>query len=81
MTRYLSADPSTAVGEVVFVDIGESPGVSGRIDKATVTITGQAGTKTVTGARLRSVLNAGIIGEGGGIDEMLLSTKIVMATR
>jgi len=78
MSRYLGRFEDTKVGKVAAITIGTSPAVSGRVDRAPVTITGDGGVKTVTGARFRVVLNDGIRADGGRTDRLLLSTKFVM---
>lgn len=75
LSRWLGKASDTSVGTVTAISFGGDIGESGRLDKATITITGTGATKTVTGSRFRSVVNAGVRGDGGGRSQQLLSTK------
>jgi len=59
-----------AVGSVTGITVGGNVGSSGRVDKATITVTGTARTVTMTGTQFRSAVNAGAPGARD-----LLSTK------
>jgi len=74
LSRYLNADSRTGVGTVSSVRILGPLGASGRVDKAAISIVGDAATKQVTGSVFRSVVNAGVSRDGGGLDSQLLST-------
>lgn len=67
---WFSAAGRGAVGSVTAVTIGGNVGASGRVDKATFTVTGTAGTTTMTGNQFRSAING-----GSPNDRDLLSTK------
>ena len=56
LSAWFAADPRTDVGDLTALDL-RSRGVSGRLIK--VTLIGSEGSKTVSGAVFRSVLNAG----------------------
>lgn len=78
LTRWLGRFTDTNVGTVRDIRMAAPFGVSGRVDRATATLIGSAGSKLVTGSRLRSVINAGITAEGGGLSRQLLGTKFVL---
>lgn len=77
LSNWLARFTDTNVGDVSSVTFLGPFGVSGRIDKATARLVGSAGTKDVTGARFRQVVNSGVTNDGGGLDMQLLSTSIV----
>jgi SpoIID/LytB domain protein len=64
----------TSVGTLTNISILGPLGVSGRIDKATVRLTGTAATKDISGSRLRSVINATF-----GGSRNFPSTKVALA--
>jgi len=74
MSRWLNAAADTSVGTLTGITVLGGAGASARIDKATVELTGTAGTKRVTGRRLMLVMNAGIFGGGGTLDDHLPGT-------
>lgn len=74
MSRWLNAHADTSVGSLTAINVLGGAGASGRLDKATVELVGSAGTKRVSGKRLMIVMNAGIFGEGGGLDDHLPGT-------
>lgn len=76
MAAWLNASPDTAVGRVNSIRVLGPAGVSGRLDKALVEITGSQGTKIVTGLRLTQVINAGA---GPQLGRRALSTKWTVA--
>ncbi len=78
MTRYMNRSSDTRVGTVNDIRIVGTTGVSGRVDKTDVTISGSDGSKTVSGGRLRRAINAGIADEGGGLSRQILSTKFTI---
>ncbi len=72
LTRWLSA----GVGTIENVNISGNIGVSGRVNKATVNIKGTEGSTTMTGARFRILVNAGLQSEGRwSRDDQILSTN------
>lgn len=75
LSRWLGRADDTSVGTVASLSVSGLYGVSDRIDKADVTITGSDGEKVVNGRRLMLVINAGILSEGGGISQHLPSTR------
>jgi len=56
---WIAAAGRGSVGQVNGVSIGGNVGGSGRIERATVTVTGSGGAVTMTGAQFRSAINAG----------------------
>ncbi|MBI1843320.1 MAG: SpoIID/LytB domain-containing protein [Actinobacteria bacterium] len=77
LSTWLARFADTNVGTVSSISLLGPFGVSGRVDKATARLVGSAGTKDVTGARFRQVVNSGISNDGGGLDVQLLSTSLV----
>lgn len=77
LSTWLARFADTNVGTVSSISMLGPFGVSGRVDKATARLVGSAGTKDVTGARFRQVVNSGISNDGGGLDVQLLSTSLV----
>ena len=61
------------VGSVTGIGIGGNVGASGRVDKATVTVTGTTRTLTMTGNQFRAAINA-----GAPAARDLLSTKFAL---
>ena len=80
MQRYLNRFTDTNAGTLDRVEIVPPLGVSGRVNKVIddsrggIRIVGSAGTKRVSGDRLRQVVNSGVAAEGGGLSRQLLST-------
>lgn len=74
MSRWLNVAPDTSVGTLTSITVLGGAGASARLDKATVELVGTAGTKRVTGKRLMLVMNAGIFGGGGTLDDHLPGT-------
>ncbi len=76
LSRWLGADPSTNVGTVQSLSIGGNVGVSGRVNKATITVNGTEGTKAIQGSTFRIVVNRGLGNDGRwSRDDQLLSTN------
>lgn len=85
LSRWLARAPDTSVGTLRRIDFSGNISVSGRIDRATVRLTGSAGTRSVSGQRLVFVVNKGAESEGwgplpnsAGRGGHLLSTKFVV---
>ena len=78
MSRWLNAYSDTSVGTLTAINVLGGEGPSARIDKATVELVGTAGTKRVTGKRLMVVMNAGIFGQGLGLDDHLPGTFVTI---
>lgn len=74
MSRWLNNHADTSVGTLTAINVLGGQGASARLDKATVELVGTADTKRVTGRRLMVVMNAGIFGEGLGLDDHLPGT-------
>lgn len=74
MSRWLNAYSDTSVGTLTAINVLGGEGASGRLDRATVELVGTGGTKRVNGKRLMIVMNAGIFGEGLGLDDHLPGT-------
>jgi SpoIID/LytB domain protein len=55
--QYLKDERKTDVGIVTAVVFGGNVSASGRMDRATVSITGNKGATTLTGAQFRSIIN------------------------
>ena len=73
---YLKAAGRGSVGSVTQVVFSGNIGASGRVDKATVTVTGSAGRVSMTGNQFRSAINAAV-----PTSRDLLSTRIVITGR
>ncbi len=73
LSSWLGASSDTRVGEVRSITVVSGRGASGRVDKADVRIVGSDRTVTVSGARLRSAINA----RAGSAQ--LLSTKFTIS--
>ena len=83
LSRWLNRASSTSVGTLVGIQVTGNISPSGRIDRATVQLTGTSGSKTISGARLVSAVNAGANSDGlpelpgsNGQGGHLLSTKL-----
>ena len=86
LSRWLARAANTNVGTLQRIEISGNISVSGRIDRATVRLTGSAGSKSVSGQRFVFVVNKGAESEGwgplpnsAGRGGHLLSTKFVFA--
>ena len=86
LSRWLARVADTNVGTLSRIDISGNISVSGRIDRATVRLTGSAGTRSVSGSRFVFVVNKGAESEGwgpltnaAGRGGHLLSTKFTFA--
>ncbi len=74
--RWIDREPSVPnVGSVTDVEITGNIGESGRVDRATVIVTGTNRTIEISGNTFRNVINAGVASEGGGLSRQILSTK------
>jgi stage II sporulation protein D len=78
MSRWLGAHGDTSVGTLTAINVLGGEGASARIDQATVELVGTGGTKRVTGRRLMVVMNAGIFGQGLGLDDHLPGTFVTI---
>ncbi len=83
LSRWLNRASDTSVGTLSGIQVTGNISPSGRIDRATVQLTGTSGSKTVSGARLVSAINAGANADGlpelpgsNGAGGHLLSTKL-----
>jgi SpoIID/LytB domain protein len=76
--RWIAAAGRGNIGDAVSVSISGNVGASGRVERATITVRGSAGTATMTGSQFRSAINNGVIAAGGGLDSQLLSTKFTV---
>lgn len=74
LSRWLNRAPGTNLGEVTSISVGGFLGISGRTDKSPVTVTGTQGTLETNGRRLMLLINAGVLGEGGGLARHLPGT-------
>ena len=86
LSRWLARVTDTNVGTLQRIEVTGNISVSGRIDRATVRLTGSAGTKSVSGQRFVFVINKGAESDGwgplpnaAGRGGHLLSTKFVFA--
>jgi SpoIID/LytB domain protein len=70
--QYLRANRGVDIGDVTGVDVNGQFGGSGRIDRANVRLTGTAGSTTITGSQLRSMINA----SNPSLSRQLLSTLL-----
>ena len=66
LSRWLARAPDTKVGTLRHIEVSGHIGGSGRIDRATVRLTGSAGTRSVSGTRFVFVVNSGAESEGWG---------------
>jgi SpoIID/LytB domain protein len=69
-----------SVGTVTDVTIGGSVGRSGRLDRATMTVSGTGGSTTMSGNSFRNSINSGVASQGGGLSRQILSTKYRVTT-
>lgn len=72
LSRWLGAYSSSNVGTLESIEITGHLGESGRVNRATVILSGTGGTKQITGNELRWRINKGA---GSSLDRQLLSTK------
>ncbi len=79
MSRWLAQATDTNVGTIRAIEMTGPFGVSGRNDKANVRLIGSTATRTVTGTRFRTVMNSGIVADGGGLSRQILSTNYSIA--
>ena len=86
LSRWLARVADTDVGTLQRIEVSGNISVSGRIDRATVRLTGSAATKSVSGQRFVFVVNKGAEAEGwgplpnaAGRGGHLLSTKFVFS--
>ena len=76
LTRWLAADGSGSIGTVQQISIGGNIGVSGRVNRATVTVVGSDGTRSIQGDTFRLLVNRGLANDGRfSRDDQLLSTN------
>ncbi len=73
------AGTGVSVGTITDIRVSGSLDASGRNDNASVTIAGSAGSVTLPGKSLRSLINAGVAAAGGGNARRLLSTDYSVA--
>ena len=83
LSKWLNRTGDTSVGTLQSIQVSGNISPSGRIDRATVHLTGTSGSKTVSGARLVSAINAGAKADGlpelsgsDGRGGHLMSTKL-----
>lgn len=76
LQRWIARSSFGSVGDVLDIDIGGWIGASGRIDRATVTVSGSKRRVEMTGNQLIAVVNGGSWSEGGGVGETLPSSKV-----
>lgn len=67
------------VGAVTSVRVSGNIGDSGRVDRATVTVSGPGGTAEMSGNSFRNSINIGVSGQGGGLSRQILSTKYTVS--
>ncbi|HEX7097587.1 MAG TPA: SpoIID/LytB domain-containing protein [Acidimicrobiales bacterium] len=72
LAQYLRASFGVDVGTVTAVDFSGNFGGSGRIDRATVRLTGTLGSRSITGAQFRQMINAA----NPSLSRQLLSTLL-----
>ena len=72
---WLAASSIGGVGSVTDVTISGDIGASGRVDRATVRVTGTNGSLTTNGSSFRNAINSGVARAGGGLSRQVLSTK------
>lgn len=78
--RWIAAAGRGSVGVAERISISGDIGASGRVERATITVVGTAGTATMTGAQFRAAINNGVLVSGGGLDRQLLSTKFTFGS-
>lgn len=74
LSSWLNANNDTSVGTLRSVSITGQREASGRVNPATVVLSGTSGTRTVSGSRFYAVVNAGSLRAGGGSSRTLRST-------
>ena len=74
ISRWLNSYNDTSIGTLVSVSISGTRETSGRVNPATVTLTGTSGTKSVSGSRFYAVVNAGSLRQSNNFARTLRST-------
>ena len=74
ISNWLNAYNDTSVGTLISVSISGTRETSGRVNPATVTLTGTSGTKTVSGSRFYAVVKAGSLRQSNNYARTLRST-------
>ncbi len=81
LSRWMQRKGETAVGTISNVTISGNVGQSGRIDRATVTLTGSSGTKSVSGNAFRQAVNAAAVADGkSAINDGFPSTLVSLGS-
>ncbi|MEE9414761.1 MAG: SpoIID/LytB domain-containing protein [Acidimicrobiales bacterium] len=76
LSRWLAQSADTNVGTLRNLSIDGNIGVSGRVNRATITLEGSDATKSVSGGRFRIVVNRGLASDGRfNRSDQLLSTN------
>jgi len=79
LSNWFGRSNDTNVGTLSSITVSGALGISNRVDKSTVTLTGSSGTKSISGRRLMLVINAGLYRDGHGLDYHLPSTKVTIS--
>ena len=80
LSGWLNNYNDTYIGTLRSIAISNQNDPSGRINTATVTLTGSQGVKTVSGSRFFAVVNAGSIRHFNGYSRTLRSTFLAVGT-
>ena len=73
--RWIADSSLGGVGDVIGIRISGDYGMSGRTDHVDITIIGSGGSVTTKGDSFMAIVNSGLIDEGRGLTEQILSTK------
>lgn len=79
ISRWINRPADTNIGQVRSIEFGAIRGISGRTDKTPVTVVGSNGTLEINGRRLMLLINAGVLGEGGGLSRHLPGTLMTIS--
>jgi len=79
LSRWINRSRDINIGRIQSIEFGSVRGISGRTDKTPVTVVGTEGTLEINGRRLMLLINAGVLGEGGGLSRHLPGTLMTIA--
>ena len=74
VASWLASSSVGSVGAITGIYVSGDFGTSGRTDQANVTIVGTARTAVTKGDNFMAIVNSGVIGQGGGYGDQILST-------
>ena len=74
IANWLASSSVGSVGAIIGIYVSNGFGASGRTDQANVTIVGSARTAVTKGDNFMAIINGGVIDQGGGYGDQILST-------